>query len=111
MKLSDFDFDLPETPIATRPANPRLSARLLVAEGDALHDRRVTDLTDWLGPGDRLCRTIPADPRTAERHSPPHLGPGGGAGQDRARWSRGNGTWSALIKPLRKLKIGEGRLR
>ena len=31
MKLSDFDFDLPEALIATRPARPRSSARLLVA--------------------------------------------------------------------------------
>jgi len=33
MKLSDFDFDLPEALIATRPARPRRAARLLVAEG------------------------------------------------------------------------------
>ena len=35
MKLSDFDFDLPEALIATRPARPRTSARLLLAEGKA----------------------------------------------------------------------------
>ena len=34
MKLSDFDFDLPDTLIAVRPAQPRSSARLLVAEGE-----------------------------------------------------------------------------
>jgi S-adenosylmethionine:tRNA-ribosyltransferase-isomerase (queuine synthetase) len=33
MKLDDFDFDLPERLIATRPARPRSSARLLVADG------------------------------------------------------------------------------
>ncbi|NBQ51512.1 MAG: tRNA preQ1(34) S-adenosylmethionine ribosyltransferase-isomerase QueA, partial [Marivivens sp.] len=33
MKLSDFDFDLPESLIATRPAKPRSSARLLLAKG------------------------------------------------------------------------------
>src|SRR5690606_17365346 len=54
MKLSDFDFDLPEALIATRPAVPRSSARLLVAEGDAISDATVSDLTDWLRPGDRL---------------------------------------------------------
>ena len=54
MQLSDFDFDLPEHLIATRPAEPRSSARLLVARGDAIADRHVTDLrpnsvpgTDW----------------------------------------------------------------
>ena len=54
MQLSDFDFDLPEGLIATRPARPRSSARLLVAEGDAIHDQVVTDLVTWLRPGDRL---------------------------------------------------------
>ena len=64
MKLSDFDFDLPEDLIATRPASPRSSARLLVADGDRIQDAIVRDLTDWLRPGDRLVlndtRVIPA---------------------------------------------------
>ena len=64
MKLSDFDFDLPEALIATRPARPRRSARLLVAEGDAISDATVADLGRWLRPGDRLVlndtKVIPA---------------------------------------------------
>ena len=110
MKLSDFDFDLPETLIATRPANPRSSARLLVAEGDALHDRRVTDLTDWLGPGDRLVlndtRVIPAR-LSGIRHRASAQGAVQAKIEVTLLEPRGNGTWSALIKPLRKLKIGE----
>ncbi len=54
MKLSDFDFDLPEDLIATRPARPRTASRLLVATPDTLTDAHVGDLTDWLRPGDRL---------------------------------------------------------
>lgn len=110
MKLSDFDFDLPETLIATRPAVPRTSARLLVAEGDVIHDQRVTDLTTWLRAGDRLVlndtRVIPArlfgvrvrdssQGRVEAKIEVTLLEPGG------------DGTWSALIKPLRKLKLGE----
>jgi S-adenosylmethionine:tRNA ribosyltransferase-isomerase len=64
MKLSDFDFPLPEELIATRPAKPRSSARLLVAEGCAIRDRHVTDLVAELRPGDRLVlnntKVIPA---------------------------------------------------
>ena len=41
MKLSDFDFVLPEDRIATRPANPRPSARLLLAEGDQAERQHV----------------------------------------------------------------------
>ena len=61
MKLSDFDFDLPEHLIATRPARPRSSARLLVAEGDAIRDLHVRDLPGLLRPGDRLNLTIRTD--------------------------------------------------
>ncbi|WP_411975269.1 tRNA preQ1(34) S-adenosylmethionine ribosyltransferase-isomerase QueA [Sulfitobacter faviae] len=110
MKLSDFDFDLPETLIATRPANPRSSARLLVAEDDALHDRRVTDLTDWLRPGDRLVlndtRVIPAR-LSGIRHRASAQGAVQAKIEVTLLEPRGDGTWSALIKPLRKLKIGE----
>jgi len=64
MQLSDFDFHLPEALIATRPAKPRSSARLLVAEGATIRDRRVTDLLEELRAGDRLVlnntKVIPA---------------------------------------------------
>ena len=39
MKLSDFDFDLPEDLIVTRPMTPRSAAKLLFAQGDAFHDK------------------------------------------------------------------------
>jgi S-adenosylmethionine:tRNA ribosyltransferase-isomerase len=54
MQLSDFDFALPEHLIATRPARPRSSARLLVAGPERIHDARVADLPGRLRPGDRL---------------------------------------------------------
>jgi S-adenosylmethionine:tRNA ribosyltransferase-isomerase len=105
MKLADFDFDLPEALIATRPVRPRSSARLLVAEGDRISDHRVSDLVDILRPGDRLVlnntRVIPA----------------------RLFGTRARGEavakveitllephaqgWRALAKPLRKVNEGE----
>jgi len=64
VKLSDFDFELPEALIATRPAQPRTSARLLVAVGDDMRDLTVSDLPDVLRAGDRLVlndtKVIPA---------------------------------------------------
>ena len=64
MKLSDFDFELPERLIATRPAVPRTSAKMLVAQGDHMTDTTVANMSDWLRPGDRLVlndtRGIPA---------------------------------------------------
>ncbi|MBY5932940.1 tRNA preQ1(34) S-adenosylmethionine ribosyltransferase-isomerase QueA [Tateyamaria omphalii] len=110
MKLDDFDFDLPDALIATRPASPRSSARLLVADGDAIHDQRVTDLVSWLRPGDLLVlndtRVIPARLfGTRARES--------AQGLTEARIEvtllepRADGTWSALVKPLKKVKPGE----
>lgn len=110
MKLSDFDFDLPDALIATRPAAPRSSARLLVAEGDAIHDASVTDLVAWLNPGDLLVlndtRVIPARLTGLRARESAQ-----GATQAKIAATllepRADGTWSALIKPLKKIKQGE----
>ena len=110
MKLSDFDFDLPERLIATRPAKPRSSARLLLADGAATHDRHVFDLPDVLRPGDRLVlndtKVIPARLTGMRRRD---------TGQEVVQAKievtllepQADGSWSALAKPLRKLAIGE----
>jgi S-adenosylmethionine:tRNA ribosyltransferase-isomerase len=65
MDVSLFDFDLPETQIALRPASPRDSARLMVVEADGrITHRSMRDLPDYLWPGDTLLlndtRVIPA---------------------------------------------------
>ena len=110
MKLSDFDFDLPERLIATRPAVPRTSARLLVADADGLHDARVSALTDWLVPGDLLVlndtRVIPARLGGTRRRDSAQ-GPVDARIEVTLLEPRADGTWAALIKPLRKLKPGE----
>ena len=41
MKLSDFDFPLPDHLIATRPAVPRSASRLLVADGREIVENSV----------------------------------------------------------------------
>ncbi|WP_227267869.1 tRNA preQ1(34) S-adenosylmethionine ribosyltransferase-isomerase QueA [Roseobacter weihaiensis] len=110
MKLSDFDFDLPEDLIATRPAVPRSSARLLVAQGCNITDAGVSDLPDWLAPGDRLVindtRVIPAR-LTGARHRDTAQGPMQARIEVTLLEPRADGTWSALIKPLKKVRIGE----
>lgn len=110
MKLDDFDFDLPETLIATRPARPRSAARLLVAEGDAIRDLHIRDLPQLLQPSDLLVlndtKVIPARLTGHRRRDTPQ-------GEVSAKIEitllepAPDGTWRALAKPLRKLKQGE----
>lgn len=110
MQLSDFDFDLPEHLIATRPAVPRTSARLLVANGAQITDAHVHDLGQWLRAGDRLIlndtKVIPARlSGTRARTS--------AQGLTKARIEvtllepQADGAWAALLKPLKKVKLGE----
>ena len=110
MRLDDFDYELPDELIAQFPAEPRDTARLLVDQGSAapLH-RQVRDLPDFLADGDLLVvndtRVIPARLRL-QRAS-------GGAAEvllleplDAERR-----TWEALVRPARKLRMGEELLR
>ncbi|MDO5528769.1 MAG: tRNA preQ1(34) S-adenosylmethionine ribosyltransferase-isomerase QueA [Paracoccus sp. (in: a-proteobacteria)] len=110
MKLEDFDFDLPESLIATRPARPRSSARLLVARGSAApEDLIVSDLPELLRAGDLLVlndtRVIPARlTGTRTRQTP--------EGEATAKievtlLEPSPDGWRALAKPLRKLAPGE----
>ncbi|MER5170372.1 tRNA preQ1(34) S-adenosylmethionine ribosyltransferase-isomerase QueA [Thioclava kandeliae] len=110
MHLSDFDFDLPEGLIATRPARPRDAAKLLLAQGGGIRDLHVRDLVDVFQKGDRLVlnntKVIPARlSGTRTRQS--------AQGEVTANVEvtllepRADGAWEALAKPLRKVKEGE----
>jgi len=110
MKLSDFDFDLPDELIATRPARPRTSARMLVVHGDDMQDRTVTDLPDVLRAGDRLVlndtKVIPAR-LFGLRHRDSAQGPVSAKIEVTLLEPQAGGDWMALVKPLKKLKVGE----
>ncbi len=67
METRWFDYPLPESQIALRPAEPRTAARLLVldaAPANGWHDRHIADLPSLFAPGDLLIlndtRVIPA---------------------------------------------------
>jgi S-adenosylmethionine:tRNA ribosyltransferase-isomerase len=101
MKVSDFDFELPRELIATHPAEPRESARLLEI-GEQLVDRIVRDLPDLLAPGDIVVvndtKVIPA------RLS----GMRGVAKVEVTLHKReSDSRWRAFAKGARKLKAGD----
>ena len=106
MQLSDFDFELPGRLIATRPARPRSSSKLLVATPSTLTDAHSIDLPNFLRRGDRLVlndtKVIPA--RLSGKRA---------RGETEARIEatllepQASGTWQALLKPLKKVRDGE----
>lgn len=109
MNLSDFDFHLPQHLIATRPARPRSSARLLLAEGGAIADRHVFDLPHILRAGDLLVlndtKVIPARLTGMRRRQT-------GQGEAVAKievtlLEPAAEGWHAMARPLRKLREGE----
>ncbi len=102
LRASDFDFALPAGQIAQHPARPRDSARLLAVRGAALSDHAVRDLPGLLRPGDLLVandtREIPAQlvaTRGAARI---------GITLDQPR---ADGTWHALARNARRLRVGD----
>ncbi len=107
MRLSDFDFPLPEDRIALRPLAPRDAARLLVVRpGRGLEDRVVRDLPDLLLPGDALVfndtRVIPA------RLTGVRVRGGSTVAVEATLHKRlGEQRWSAFMKPGKRLAEGD----
>ena len=110
MKLSDFDFDLPEHLIAVRPAKPRTAAKLLVARGDTIADRTIADLVDVLRAGDVLVlndtKVIPAR-LFGQRHREGEFGLTSAKMDVTLLDPRPDGTWGAMVKPLKKIRDTE----
>jgi S-adenosylmethionine:tRNA ribosyltransferase-isomerase len=107
MKLSDFDFDLPEDRIALRPAEPRDSARLLVAPEDgAPLDRQVRDLPSFLRPGDLMVfndtRVIPARLNGTRARGQTTV-----ALEATLHRRLSPDRWTAFMKPGKRLKEGD----
>jgi S-adenosylmethionine:tRNA ribosyltransferase-isomerase len=105
--LEAFDYDLPATAIAQVPVEPRDAARLLVSHDarSPVEHRYVTDLPQLLRPGDVLVvndtRVLPARLRLRRAT--------GGAVEVlllEQESALGGGTWTALVRPGRRLAPG-----
>lgn len=106
MDLADIDYDLPESAVGQVPAEPRDSARLLLDRGvRSPGHARVRDLPRELREGDLLVlnetKVLPARLELARTS--------GGQVEvllleplDRSRR-----TWTALVRPGRKMRTGE----
>ncbi|HEV7320951.1 MAG TPA: tRNA preQ1(34) S-adenosylmethionine ribosyltransferase-isomerase QueA [Ensifer sp.] len=110
MRVDLFDFDLPETSIALRPASPRDSARMLVVkpdDGEVLADHGVLDLPSFLKPGDALVfndtKVIPAQLEGIRHRGEDITTPVSLTLHMRMAPDR----WKAFARPARRLKVGD----
>lgn len=110
MKLSDFDFDLPEDLIALRPAVPRDSARLLVVRGPEgiCEDFTFRDLPRLLAAGDILVANDTRVLLAALRGVRSGRSGGPDVHIDFNLNSRlGQAEWSAFARPAKRLRVGD----
>lgn len=108
MRVDLFDFDLPETSIALRPAEPRDAGRLLVVHpGAPLADRTVRDLPAALRAGDALVfndtRVIPAR-LNGVRTRP---GAPGQKTEVMLHLREAPARWRAFARPAKRLSLGD----
>jgi S-adenosylmethionine:tRNA ribosyltransferase-isomerase len=112
LTVADFGFDLPEELIAQQPPAVRGTSRMLCVDRatGALRDAMFTDLPSLLQPGDLLVqndsRVIPARlyaRRTVvrDREAPT------GKIEVLLTTIEPDGSWRALVKPGRKVNVGE----
>ncbi len=105
MKTSDFYYDLPQELIAQTPLERRDSSRLLVLHriSGELEHRHFYDIIDYLQPGDCIVmndsRVLPA--RLIGKRST------GGAAEVLLLRDLGDKKWECLVKPGRKMQIGQ----
>lgn len=103
MRLSDFDFELPDALIAQQP-RPRGESRLLVVDRarGTWTESRVADLATWLRPGDLLVandsKVFPA--RLLGRRA------GGGRAECLLLTRADADEWWALVNPGQRLPVG-----
>lgn len=105
MLTEELDYELPPERIAQTPTEPRDAARLLVDRGPGADpiDAVVRDLPDLLRPDDLIVlndtRVLPARVAVQRRT--------GGAGEVLLLEPHAGPSWDALVRPSRKLKVGE----
>jgi S-adenosylmethionine:tRNA ribosyltransferase-isomerase len=116
LRVADFDFDLPAELIAQQPPAERGQSRMLVMSRvtGALRDASFAEFPSLLNPGDLLVlnesRVIPARlyaRRTTVRDRQQPTGEVEVLLTEPAAREAGGNLWRALVKPGRKVGVGE----
>ncbi len=108
IKISDFDYDLPQELIAQTPIEPRDASRLLVLKraSRTIEHRHFRDIATYLRPGDVL---IANQSRVMPARLLGHRAETGGAVEVLLLAERpdlGPDYWETLVRPGRRLREG-----
>jgi S-adenosylmethionine:tRNA ribosyltransferase-isomerase len=105
MKVSDFDYDLPEELIAQRPAADRAGSRMLVLERETGSCRIALfrAFPEFMRAGDCL---VLNDTRVIAARLFGRREPSGGRVEAFVLAERSPGRWQALLRPGRRLRAG-----
>ncbi len=106
MRLSDFDFELPQELIAQEPLAERAGARMLVVDraAGAFRDAWFRDFPTYISPGDCL---VLNDTRVFPSRLLGMREGWGSAVEIFLTKALDAGRWSALVKPGKKLRVGD----
>lgn len=105
MKVSDFDYDLPEELIAQQPADPRDESQLMVLDRKTgrITERIFKQIIEFIEPGDTIVlnntEVIPARLYGKKEET-------GGKVEFLLLTETELDTWEVLVRPGRKVKIG-----
>ena len=105
MKVSDFNYELPEELIAQDPLEHRSDSRLMVLnrQENTIEHRHFRDITEYLKPGDCLVvndtKVIPARLLGVKPDT-------GAAVEVLLLRNHGDNLWEALVRPGKKLRPG-----
>jgi S-adenosylmethionine:tRNA ribosyltransferase-isomerase len=104
MKLSDFDYELPQGLIAQYPLDKRDGSRMMVLERPAhkIYEKKFADITDYINKGDTVvlndARVMPA--RLLGKKDT------GAKVELFLLENLGDGAYKVLAKPSKRLKLG-----
>ncbi len=105
MKLSEFDYKLPEDLIAQYPAQARDASRLMVVHkiSKKVEHRNFCDIAEYIGPGDCL---VVNDTRVIKARLPGRRADTGGKAEVMLIEKMSDRLYKCLIDTSTKIKVG-----
>ncbi|WP_410528573.1 tRNA preQ1(34) S-adenosylmethionine ribosyltransferase-isomerase QueA [Rickettsiales endosymbiont of Stachyamoeba lipophora] len=103
MKLSDFDFELPEGLIAKHPTEPRDQCKMLVVDNDHFDDKKFYELLNYVNAGDVV---VFNDTKVLPSYLKAYNNNGALININLHKY-KNDLIWEAFVKPAKRVRVGE----